>query len=522
MRLLLIVLTGVAATAAGAFVGLKFLWPAPPVDNRPALAETPPLQPITRVSTVVAPAAIALSAIQTAMETAAPRNLSGNRSGATKDNPADISIEWLINRGAFAVTGRPDGMTVSTPLNGTLHASGVLAAVGSAGTQLGGAIGSVLGTIGGKTGRQLGELAAKPFDQRGELHGNVALTAQPAILPSWRIAPNLAAHVTINDVSMSVSGLKVNLANEVRPLVDRSVREQVAQLESRIRNDPTLEQSVRAEWVKLCHSYPLGVAGPGSPNLWLEIRPTRVTAAQPKVSTTALNLLIGVAAETRVLPSETKPSCPFPAQIDIVPQLNGGEVNIGVPIDVPFTDVNKLLEAQLAGKTFPEDKSGAIAITVRHVDVAASGSRLLISLAVTVGQHRFISFGADAVVHVWGKPELDRDNQSIRLTDIDVDVDSSAALGLIDAAATAALPYLKPMLAEKAVIDLKPFSADARKKIEAVLSEFQKTTTGVRIDTKINDLRLVGIAFDSKILRVVAEADGNVNVAVTSLALPAK
>jgi hypothetical protein len=42
----------------------------------------------------------------------------------------------------------------------------------------------------------------------------------------------------------------------------------------------------------------------------------------------------------------------------------------------------------------------------------------------------------------------------------------------------------------------------------------------VRVETKINDLRLVGIAFDAKTLRVVAEADGAVNVAVTSLALP--
>jgi hypothetical protein len=520
MRLVLMLVAGLAATAAGAFFGLAFLWPAPVVDKKPALEQTPPLQPITRVSTVVAPAAIALSAVRSALESAAPRNLSGNRTNPAKDNLTNISMDWVINRGAFAVTGRPDVLTVSTPLTGSLHASGVLGAVGNASTQLGGAIGNVLGAIGGKPGRQLGELAAKPFDQRGELHGSVVLTAQPAILPSWRIAPNLAAQVAINDVTVTVSGLKMNLANEVKPLVDKAVREQVSQLESRIRNDPSLEQSVRSEWSELCRSFPLGVAGSGSPNLWLEIKPTRVAAARPKVSSDALNLLIGLAAETRVVSSETRPSCPFPSQIEIVPQLTPGAVNVGVPIDVPFTDVNKLLEAQLAGKTFPEDHSGSIAVTIKHVEVAASGSRLLISLAVRAGQRRLISFGADAVIHVWGRPELDRDKQSIRLTDIDVDVDSSAALGLVDAAATAALPYLKPMLADKAVIDLKPFTSDARAKIENVLSQFQKTRKGVRIDTRINDLRLVGIAFDAKTLRVIAEADGNVNVAVPSLALP--
>jgi hypothetical protein len=526
MRLILTVIAGAAAVVLGVFFGLKVLWPAPTIDKRPALVQTAPLEPITRTSTVVAPAAISLSAIQAAMESASPRNLNGNRKGATRDNPTNISVDWIINRGALAVAGRPDTMTVTTPLNGSLHANGALGALSDAsnkvGGAVGGALGTVLGTIGGSTGRQLGELAGKTFDQRVDLHGSVAVNSQPAILPSWRIAPNLSAQVSINDVSLSVSGLKLNMAGEVKPLVDRAVREQIGQLESRVRNDPTLEHTVREQWVKLCHSYPLGVAGGESPNLWLEIKPTRAVAAQPRVTAQSLNLLIGVEAQTRVVPTETKPACPFPTQVDIVPQLTPGRVSVGVPIDVPFPEVNRLLKAQLGGKTFPEDKSGSVAVTIRNVEIAASGDRLLISLGVTVGQNRFFSFGADATIHVWGKPQLDREKQELRLTDIELDLDSTAAFGLVDAAATAALPYLKPMLAEKAVIDLKPFSADARKKIATVLASFEKSQAGVRIDTKIDALRLVGIAFDAQILRVIAEADGSVNVAVTSLALPGK
>jgi hypothetical protein len=518
MRLLLTVLAGVAAVAFGAFIGLKVIWPAPVVDRHPALAQTPALQPITRTSTVVAPAAVSLSAIQSAMESAAPRNLNGNRAGATRENPTNINVEWVVNRGALSVIGRPDGMTVSTPLNGSLRANGSLAAVNAATGQVGGAIGAVLGSIGGNTGRQLGELAGKTFDQRAELQGSVAVTSRPTILPTWRIAPNLAAQVSIGDVSMPIGGLRLNMANEVKPIVDRSVREQMAVLEARVRNDATLEQTVRGEWSKLCHSFPLGVAGPGAPNLWLEIKPTRVVAAQPRVTASALNLLIGVDAQTRVVSAETKPSCPFPAQIEIVPQLTPGRINVGVPIDVPFTDVNRLLQAQLDGKTFPEDNSGSVSVTIRHVEVAASGDQLLISLRVRVGQRRFFSFGADATIHVWGKPQLDADKQELRLKDIELDIDADAAL--VDAAAGAALPYLKPLLAEKAVIDLKPFSVDARKKIETVLASFKKVQAGVNVDAKIDALRLVGIAFDAKILRVIAEADGSVNVAVTSLSLP--
>ena len=254
MRTILIVLAGVFATAAGAFVGLKVFWPVAPIQNRPALVQVPPLAPVTRTSTVVAPATITMGAIQKAMESAAPRNLNGDRKGATRELPIDLTIGWVINRGPLAVAGRGDNLHVSTTLNGTLRANGVLGAVGNAGGQLGGALGNVIGSIGGDLGKQVQGLAGKAFDQNAEVHGNVAVTARPTILPAWRIAPNLAANVSINEVSLPIAGLRLSVANEIKPFVDKSVREQVGALEQRVRNDPSFETTARAEWAKLCKS----------------------------------------------------------------------------------------------------------------------------------------------------------------------------------------------------------------------------------------------------------------------------
>ena len=119
----------------------------------------------------------------------------------------------------------------------------------------------------------------------------------------------------------------------------------------------------------MCRSLSLGAAAAGMPNLWLEIRPTRAFAAQPRIDADRAH---AHARRARPRPAscraETKPSCPFPAQLEIVPQLEQGRVNLAVPIDVPFTELNRLLEAQLKGKTFPEDKSGAFAVNVRGVE----------------------------------------------------------------------------------------------------------------------------------------------------------
>ena len=345
-------------------------------------------------------------------------------------------------------------------------------------------------------------------------------TARPTIAPNWRLAPNLAAQVNVADVILPIAGIKLSVANEVKPVLDKAVREQTNALETRLRNDPFIENAARGEWSRLCRAIPLGAAGAGMPNLWLEIRPVRAIAAQPKIDAKAVTLLVGVQAQTRIVPNETRPDCPFPKELDIVPQANEGTVNIAVPIDIPFSEVARLIEAQLKGKTFPEDGSGAFAATIEHAAVAASGDRLLISLLVNVKKRGLFSFfGADATVHVWGRPLLDRQHQILRFTDVALDVQSQAAFGLLGAAAQAALPYLQKTLAEQAVIDLGPFAEDAKKRIATSVGDLAAQAPGLSASVAINDLRLVGIAYDDKTLRVIAEADGSVDVAISSLAM---
>jgi hypothetical protein len=268
----------------------------------------------------------------------------------------------------------------------------------------------------------------------------------------------------------------------------------------------------------MCRAIPLGGEKTGLPPLWLEMRPVRAAAAQPQVDARNLTLTIGVQAETRILPNETKPSCPFPAQLELVPPMQDGVLAVGVPIDLPFTELNKMLEPQMKGRHFPEDGSGPVDVEVLGAKLAAAAERLLISLRVKAREKKsWFGFGAEATVHIWGKPTLDQQNQILQLTEISLAVESEAAFGLLGAAARAAIPHMQKALADKAVIDLKPFANDARAKIAAALKDFQQVGDGVRVDTSVTGLRMTGIEFDATTLRVIAEANGNVRVAVTQL-----
>jgi len=511
LRTILFGIAILAVTFVGATYAMQILWPAADSNSRPpVLAEVPPLPPLSRTSTIVAPTAIALGAIRDMLEATAPRDLNGKRDGPVSKLLSNAEIGWQVNRGPLGVFGKPDTLGVSTVLTGTLRATGTIS------TTAAGSLGGVLsGVLGQDAGRNVEKLAGRTLDQRTDIRGNVAVISRPMLTPAWRLEPNLATQFSIADANMTIIGVRLNVSNEVRPLLERQVNEQVARLQERLRNDPFLERVARREWAKLCRSISIGAAGAGLPNLWLELRPKRAIAAQPRIDADAVTLLIGVEAETRIVPKETKPECPFPATLEIAPQTDQGRVNIAVPIDVPFTEVNRLMEAQFVGKTFPDDNSGSFAVTVRRASVAASGDRLLISLRVKATERKsWLGLGTEANVHVWGRPVLDPKSQVLRLTDVALDVESEGVLG---AAVRAAAPYLETAVAERTVIDLKPFAANARKSIQAAIAEFRGAGDGVRVDASVADLRVVGIAFDATTLRIIAEADGAAKVSVTSL-----
>ena len=515
LRLKTILLASVVV-AISFFASLKALdWLSPRAPtNAAAVTALPPLPPASRTSVVLAPVAISIAAIRDAADRAAPHDFNGKAANPATQILQNADIGWTASRGPISATGAADVLTLATPLTGTLNVTGSLSSKAT------GAVSNALGSLlGDKAAKQIGSINIKEINAHADIKGNVTITSRPKLAAAWHFEPNLQAQVNLGDTSLTVAGARVNVPAQVKPLMDKTVNDQMEAVAAKIRSDPTFEQAARVQWAKACRSIALQgtSANTSLPPLWLELRPTRAIAVQPRVDATAVTAIIGVEAETRITSEQTKPDCPFPDKISIIPPTPGG-VSIGVPIDLPFTEINKILETQLSGRTFPEDGSGSVDVTVKKATVTASGDRLLISLLVHAKEKKsWFGLGADATVQIWGRPVLNQAEQTLRLTDVQLAVESEAALGLLGAAAREAMPRLQQALADKAVVDLKPFATNAQKKVAAAISDFQKNEDGVRIAAEITSLQLAYIAFDSKTLRVVAQAQGTLNVFVTAL-----
>src|SRR3982075_137162 len=280
---------GVAVVAVSFFVSLKAMdW----LSQRgtvpaPVLVELPPLPPAPRSSSIIAPIVISLTAIRDAADRGAPRTFAGKADNPVSQILQNTDIGWTASRGPITATGTQDVLSLATPLTGTLNVTGSLTSKAT------GAVGDALGgLLGGNVAKHIGRVKIKALNASAEIKGNVTVTARPKLAAAWHIEPNLTAQVTLGDTSLSVAGARVNVPAQVKPLIDKTVADQVAAAETRIRNDPGFEKNARAQWAKLCRSIPLQGAGAASslPALWLELRPTRAIAAQPRIAASAATL----------------------------------------------------------------------------------------------------------------------------------------------------------------------------------------------------------------------------------------
>ena len=225
----------------------------------------------------------------------------------------NADIGWTASRGPITATGGQDVLSLATPLTGTLNVTGSLSAKATG--AVGDALGSLLGGNVAETDRQREhQERSTPAPRSRATSSSPRGRSSP---PTWRIEPNLAAQVNLGDTSLSVAGARVNVPGAGQA-ADRQERSPSRSRWCRrgCSNDPAFEQNARAA---MGQGLPLDPAAGHAGRLvdagavaGTAARPAR-SRAQPRVDASAVTLTLGIEAETRITPAETKPTCPFPA-----------------------------------------------------------------------------------------------------------------------------------------------------------------------------------------------------------------
>ncbi len=111
------ILIATAVVAVSFVISLKVMdWVAPRgATSPPVLVELPPLPPAPRSSTIMAPVAVALSAIRDAADRGAQRSFAGKADNPVSQILQNADIGWTASRGLITATGAQDVLSLSTP-----------------------------------------------------------------------------------------------------------------------------------------------------------------------------------------------------------------------------------------------------------------------------------------------------------------------------------------------------------------------------------------------------------------------
>src|SRR5258707_13220597 len=122
------ILLAIAVVAVSFFVSLKTMdWLSPrSAVVAPVLVELPPLPPAPRSSSIIAPVAIALSAIRDAADRGAPRSFAGKTDNPLSQILQNADIGWTASRVPITAPGAQGAVSLPTPLEGTLNGTGSL------------------------------------------------------------------------------------------------------------------------------------------------------------------------------------------------------------------------------------------------------------------------------------------------------------------------------------------------------------------------------------------------------------
>src|SRR5579863_3022130 len=218
------ILFALAVIVVSFFACLKLMdWLAPRARvAAPVLVELPPRPPVSRNSTILSTTSTSPAAIRDAAERSTPRSFAGKADNPVSQILQNADIGWNASRGPITATGAQDVLSLATPLTGTLNVTGSLSSKAT------GAVGDALGSLlGGNVAKQIGSVNIKALNASAEIKGNVVFTSRPKLAAAWHVEPNLAAQVNLGDSSLSVAGARVNVPAQVKPLIDKTVADQV-------------------------------------------------------------------------------------------------------------------------------------------------------------------------------------------------------------------------------------------------------------------------------------------------------
>ncbi len=311
---------------------------------------------------------------------------------------------------------------------------------------------------------------------------------------------------------LELGPLKIGLARFVEPALRSQMATLSKQLDKELQNHLDLKKYVFEAWQMVQEPVKLD----DNMNAWLTVVPKEVRMSPLYAHNGTLNTRLGITSYISVT-TDGKPQ----TQVNkVLPKLImdsrlADDIQIGLTTTIPYTHASKMLQAQVANQTYKYD-GGKSAITINDAAITPSGEQLIMMLDVN-GKTKAGIFTKKIVgkVYLRGTPYYDAQSASIKVRDVDYDLDTKDRL--LKTANWMAKNKFKDMIQAQVNFPIQGQLDDAKKMLQSTLDKQGRVHESLLLRGSIKHITPDNIYLTQEGIKAVVNAKGNLTATVDKL-----
>ncbi|GEO05100.1 hypothetical protein AAE02nite_27640 [Adhaeribacter aerolatus] len=308
---------------------------------------------------------------------------------------------------------------------------------------------------------------------------------------------------------LTLGPLKIGLARFIEPSLRSQMQTLAGQLDREVQNRLKIKDYVQQAWAQVQQPIPLNK----DLDAWLTIMPQAIKVSPLMANNGNFNLQIGLSSYLQTI-TNGKPK----VQLNpILPPLVTdnhlvNNVQIGLMGEISYDHATKILKQQLTGKQF-SFSDGRDQLTVHDVALSGSGDKLVVMLNVT-GQTKkgFFTKNMAGKIFLKAVPYLDAETNSIRVRDVDYDLDTKDQL--LKAANWLAKNRFTQTIESQLSLPFKSQLAEGHKLLQQNLDHAAGLNESIKLTGQITELVPDAIYLTPTSIKAVVNAKGNLSAQI--------
>lgn len=334
----------------------------------------------------------------------------------------------------------------------------------------------------------------------------MSLASRMSINPDWSLKSSTYMKANFSQAVLPiqipmVGTVNFNIQPILEPLVRKVLEKQGPEIDKMIAQRFSLKPMAQDLWQKAQVGQSFDLLGQKA---FLNLNPSEVYFQNIKIENGLLKTALGLKGNLMLnlgnAPQNSAVS-PLPG-LKVSEQLRS-QLQIQLPMRLPYTELSKLLNQQLAGKEFETDGRKVL---LKNMDVSGLGEQLLIKI-----QFKSSSPQAEGSAYVLGTPKFDAQNQILTLEQVKLSTESNSML--LNTAAWLAHGFFESKIQSMAKYDLKQQFSDLQNSANQLLQNYQipEISNLIQLRGQIQSMGLQSVIPEPMGLQILMNAQGSLS-----------